>query len=256
MGYVDLHCHLLPNLDDGSPSMAASLELARDAVADGVSHALVTPHHLNRRYVNHKETVMQSTSDFQAALNEAGIDLTVFPGQEVHLSNKILAALDQDDILFADEGGRYMLLELPSNEVPHYTKSMIYQLQSRGITPVIVHPERNNELVAHPERLADLLELGCLSQITASSYLGTFGKDVERAARLMVNAGQGTVMASDAHVMEKRDYELGAAMRRLAKDFGRKVAGDYQQNAKDILNGDPVRMTWEPIKQKKRFWLF
>lgn len=256
MGYVDLHCHLLPNVDDGSPSMEASLQLARGAVADGVSHALLTPHHLNRRYVNHKEAVIQATNEFQEALDNAGIDLTVFPGQEVHLSNKILSALDQDDILFADESDRYMLLELPSNEVPHYTQSMIYQLQSRGITPVIVHPERNNELVAHPERPADLLKLGCLSQITASSYLGTFGKDVQHAARLMVNAGQGTVMASDAHVMEKRNYELGAAMRQLAKDLGSQVDEEYQQNAKDILNGDIVRMSWEPIKLKKRFWLF
>ncbi len=255
MGYVDLHCHLLPGVDDGSPSMEASLKLAAEAVHNGVSHALVTPHHLNREYVNHKAAIVQATQEFQTALNERGINLTVFPGQEVHLSDQILPALDNDDLLFADESNRYLLLELPSGEVPTYALQLVDQLRNRQIIPVIVHPERNQGMIKHPEKLAEFLEHGCLSQITASSYLGTFGKTVQKTAEMFVKAGQGTVLASDAHVLAKRDYELAQAYRKLAKQMGKKVATQYQQNAKDIINGDDVWMQWQPVK-KKLFGLF
>ncbi len=110
MGLIDLHCHLLPGLDDGSPSMETSLKLAQEAVADGVSHCLLTPHHLNGHYVNHKQDVIRATVAFQEALEEAQIPLTVFPGQEVRVSDRVLPALEADDLLYVDEEGRYLLL--------------------------------------------------------------------------------------------------------------------------------------------------
>ena len=102
MGLIDLHCHLLPGIDDGSPDMATSLKLADDAVNDGVSHAVVTPHHLNGRYVNHKADVIKATDEFQKALKEANIPLTVFAGQEVRVSGRVIPAYDEDDLLFCD----------------------------------------------------------------------------------------------------------------------------------------------------------
>ena len=126
------------------------MKLAQDAVADGMTHALCTPHTLNGRYTNHKQDVIKLTEEFQDRLDQAGIPLIVFPGQEVRLSGGLIEASDNDDILFCDEDGQYMLLELPSNEVPHYTKNMVYELTSRGITPIIVHPERNREILADP----------------------------------------------------------------------------------------------------------
>ena len=110
MGLIDLHCHLLPGLDDGSPDLETSLKLAQDAVNDGVSHAVVTPHHLNGRYVNHKQDVLKAATAFQAALKDANIPLTIFAGQEVRLSDRIIPALEADDILFTDADGKYMLL--------------------------------------------------------------------------------------------------------------------------------------------------
>lgn len=258
MVMVDLHCHLLPGIDDGSKNMDISLRLAREATENGVTHALLTPHHMNGRYVNHKQDVIRRTKEFQEQLKAHNIPLTVFPGQEVRINGQLLDALDKDDILFADTAGKYMMLEFPDDDVPNYTSRMIFDIQQCGITPVIVHPERNTKIMAEPDQIYQLLEKGCLSQITASSYVGTFGKKVENFSRQLIEAGQGYVFASDAHDLPGRKYEMRQAFHKLRHEFGQELADQYQQNARSIINGENVPLNnLQPIKKKKKhFWLF
>lgn len=258
MVMVDLHCHLLPGIDDGSKSMEISLRLAQEATENGVTHALLTPHHMNGRYVNHKPDVIQRTREFQEQLNAHNIPLTVFPGQEVRINGQLLEALDKDDILFADTGNKYLMLEFPDNDVPHYTDQMIFDLQQRGIVPVIVHPERNAKIMAQPDLIYQLLEKGCLSQITASSYVGTFGKKVELFSRQLIEAGQGYVFASDAHDLPGRKYEMRQAFDKLQHEFDVELVNRYKQNARLIINGENVLLNdLQTIQTKKKhFWLF
>lgn len=183
--------------------------------------------------------------------------MTVFPGQEVRINGRLLTALDEDDILFADESNRYLMLEFPNDSVPHYTGQMIFQLQQRGITPVIVHPERNTAIIEHPELLTDLLKKGCLSQITASSYVGTFGKKVADFSKRLISHGHGYVFASDAHDLPGRKYEMQEAFKQLNREFNSELADKYQQNARRIINGDDVPLNEiREIKKKKWFGLF
>lgn len=258
MVMVDLHCHLLPGIDDGSKSMEISLRLAREATENGITHALLTPHHMNGRYVNHKQDVIRRTKEFQKQINTHNIPLTVFPGQEVRINGQLLEALDRDDILFADTGNRYLMLEFPDDDVPHYTSQMIFDLQQRGIVPVIVHPERNTKIMAQPELIYQLLENGCLSQITASSYVGTFGKKVENFSRQLIAAGQGYIFASDAHNLPGRKYEMRQAFDKLRREFDVGLVDRYQHNARLIINGENVPLNDLRTVQikKKRFWLF
>lgn len=257
MVMVDLHCHLLPGVDDGSKSMAISLRLAKEATEKGVTHALLTPHHMNGRYVNHKQDVIRRTKEFQEQLRSHDIPLTVFPGQEVRINGQLLKALDEDDILFADTGNRYLMLEFPDDDVPHYTNQMIFDLQQRGVTPVIVHPERNTKIMTQPDLLYQLLGKGCLSQITASSYVGTFGKKVENFSRQLIEAGQGYVFASDAHDLPGRKYEMGQAFDKLQHEFGQELVNQYQQNARSIINGESIPINEiKKLKRKRKFWLF
>ncbi|KRM60976.1 tyrosine-phosphatase protein [Paucilactobacillus vaccinostercus DSM 20634] len=256
---IDLHCHLLPGVDDGSANMAISLQLAKEAVENGVTYALLTPHHMNGVYTNHKADVLAQTEAFQQQLDEHQIGLTVFPGQEVRINGDLLDALDQDDILFADEDNQYLMLEFPDDDVPTYTTEMIFQLQQRGVIPVIVHPERNTRIMKHPDILYELLEKGCLSQITASSYVGTFGEKVEKFSRQLIETGQGYLFASDAHHLPGRKYEMREAFEKLTTEFGAELAQQYEDNAKAIINGEFVPMNQIrqiELKKKKRFHLF
>lgn len=256
MVLVDIHAHILPNIDDGSPTLAASLDLARAAVADGITHALMTPHHLNGRYVNHKQDVIKLTDEFQAKLKQEEIPLTVFPSQEVRLSSDIPEALEEDDILFCDEEGKYMLLEMPSEDVPLYAKDMTYRLLGMGIIPIIVHPERNAKILDHPEVLQEFLEQGCLTQVTASSYVGVFGKRVADFSERLVVAGQVATFASDVHTLTKRESKMIAAYEKLAKQMGNDTVKQYQSAAQSIVNGENISLDWQPFRRKKRFWIF
>lgn len=237
--------------------MTISLRLAREATKNGVTHALLTPHQMNGRYVNHKQDVIRRTKEFQKQLKNHNIPLMVFPGQEVRINGQLLTALDEDDILFADTGNRYLMLEFPDDDVSHYMNQMIFDLQQRGITPVIVHPERNTKIMDQPELLYQLLEKGCLSQITASSYVGAFGKKVENFSRQFMESGQGYVFASDAHNLPGRKYEMRQAFEKLSQELGGELVEQYQNNARDIINGANVPLNeTRKIKKKKRFWLF
>lgn len=256
MTLVDIHCHILPGIDDGSKDWETSIKLAHAAVKDGITHAVVTPHTLNGRYLNHKKDVIKLTAEYQKRLKDENIPLTVFPGQEVRISGDLPQALDDNDILFLDEDGRYMLLEFPSDDVPSYAKNMIFKIMQRGITPIIVHPERNSRILKEPVILQELIEQGCLVQITASSYIGTFGKDIEEMSRKFIEAGQCSCFASDAHDLPKRQYEYSEALEKLSNEFGQGVAQEYRDNAQALVNGDNVQMNWRPLKKKKRFWIF
>ncbi|MCT3551744.1 tyrosine-protein phosphatase [Lentilactobacillus buchneri] len=237
---IDLHCHLLPGVDDGSKSMDISLKLANDAVGDGIDYALLTPHHMNGVYLNHKKGVIQQTQEFQVELDRHKIPLKVFPGQEVRINGDLLTALDQDDILFADESGRYLMLEFPDDDVPSYTSNMVYELMQREIIPVIVHPERNTKIMKQPNLLYELLSRGCLSQITAGSYVGIFGKKVEKFSEHLIESGQVYIFASDAHDLPGRKYEMTNAFKKLKKEFGLEYVSHFNENAKKIINGDDI----------------
>ena len=106
---IDIHCHLLPGIDDGSENLDVSLQMARDAVTDGITHALMTPHHMNGHYINHAEDVVDLTNWFQSELDKNNIPLTVFPSQEVRINGNLMSLLDNNDILTTDEQGQYIL---------------------------------------------------------------------------------------------------------------------------------------------------
>ena len=256
MVLVDVHCHILPGVDDGAKDWQTSIKLAKEAVADGVTHAVCTPHMLNGKYINHKKDVIRLTENFQDMLDDAKIPLTVFPGQEVRISGDLPKALDNDDILFLDEDGQYMLLEFPSDDVPAYTRDMVFKLMQRGITPVVVHPERNNKILEEPTILQELIEQGCLVQITASSYVGTFGKKIEEMSRKFIEAGQCACFASDAHDLPKRQYQYSEALKKLSKEFGSELAQQYQDNARAFVNCVNVQLHFHTLCKQKNICLF
>ncbi|WP_155286598.1 tyrosine-protein phosphatase [Lacticaseibacillus zhaodongensis] len=247
---IDIHCHLLPGIDDGSKDMATSLQLARDAVADGITHALMTPHHMSREYTNHPDDVIALTDQFQAELDAHDIPLHVYPCQEVHITGGLIAAIDAGDTLTCDEDQHYILLEFPHTDVPTYAEDMFFQVQQRGLIPIIVHPERNEYFMKHPDTLYDFIQRGALSQVTASSYVGTFGKGVAQFASDILTAGLAQVFASDAHHLPNRQYEMSAAFKQLTKQFGADYADLFQENAKAIINGTAVkRLHEQPVKK-------
>lgn len=250
---IDLHSHLLPDIDDGSASMRASLRMAREAVAEGIDVMLMTPHHMNGQYDNSKADVVALTENFQSMLDQEGIPLQVFPSQEVRINGELIEALAADEILFADEGNRFLLLEFPDDDVPTYSTDMIFNLMQRGITVQIAHPERNTKLMAQPEILYQFVERGAIAQITASSYVGVFGKKVQRFAEAIVSHNLGHVFVSDVHDLPNRTYNMQAAFDKLRKKQGAEVSDLFALNSEAIIDGRPIqRLLPAPIVKR---WL-
>ena len=257
MALVDLHSHILPGVDDGYPDMEHSLVLARVAVDDGITHMLLTPHHMDGKYINHKKDVIRKTNEFQQKLIENGIPLKVFPGQEVHVNDRLIEAIDNDDILFADESNHYLMLELPHTHVPDYfMKNIFPELKSRGIVPIIVHPERNQEIQRTPDLLYNMVDEGCLTQLTASSYLDIFGKEVTEFTQKIIDANLGFTFSSDAHNLKGRKTRMTKAYAKLYGVSERK-ANQYWENGKMILNGEEINsQSIKKIKKRFSFWGF
>ncbi|QEA50373.1 tyrosine-protein phosphatase [Leuconostoc lactis] len=250
---IDLHSHLLPDIDDGSASMRASLRMAREAVAEGIDAMLMTPHHMNGQYNNPKADVVALTENFQSMLDQEGVPLQVFPSQEVRINGELLEALTADEILFADEGNRFLLLEFPDDDVPTYSADMIFNLMQRGITVQIAHPERNAKLMAQPEILYQLVERGAIAQITASSYVGAFGKKVQKFTEAIVSHNLGHVFVSDVHDLPNRTYNMQAAFDKLRKKQGAGISDLFALNAEAIIDGRPIqRLLPSPIVKR---WL-
>lgn len=256
---IDLHSHLIPGVDDGAKTIEQSIELASQAVDEGVEHMVLTPHHRNGKYINYKADVLEAENTLQEAYKQANVNLKVYASQEIRLTDKFLDDLYNGELLSLDAAGNYYLIEFPSDRVPSNAKQVLQELIDDGITPVIAHPERNHELSSNLNLLYELVHMGCLTQITTSSYSGYYSETLVANSQQMIQHNLTHILASDVHHMKHRPMNVQVAFKRLEKEYGQEAAQYIKDNARDIFNGDPVikRKPIEPEKpRKKRFGLF
>ena len=206
----DLHCHLLPGIDDGPADLETSLAMARLAVANGITHAVLTPHIHPERYSNSRASVTHAAAVFRADLAAADIPLQIGIAGEVRLSAEILAWVEESAIPFLGEwqGDKVMLLELPHGHVPPGSDKLAAWLLERHIRPMIAHPERNKGIMRDRAQLEPFLDMGCLIQLTAGSVAGQFGAPAQQCAEALLSEGVVTILASDAHNLKVRVPDL------------------------------------------------
>lgn len=211
MPVVDMHCHILPGIDDGARTWADSLAMAQAAVRAGVTHLVATPHYIEGTYRNPRATVLALVAELRERLAEAGIPLEVFPGAEAHISPDLPARVKAGEVTTLNDGGRYLLVELPYIEVPSWAEDVLFQLQVQGVTPIIAHPERNRGLQKDPGLLYRWVERGALAQVDAASLSGGYGESARRAAGLMLDHRLAQVAGSDAHAPRQAGHFTAVA---------------------------------------------
>lgn len=219
---IDIHCHLLPGIDDGPADMAAALALARACLRDGITHAVATPHVFPGRFENRRSSIASAFEAFRQALADADIQLSVSWAGEVRLTPEALELLSLDELplLCAEPGRRTLLLEMPDGQVPLGSERFVAHLLAHDVRPVLVHPERNRALMDRPERLADFVAQGCAVQITAGSLVGRFGSRAQATAERMLQAGCVDAVASDAHNLSGRRPQMREAAHWLQREYG------------------------------------
>ncbi len=199
---IDIHSHILPDVDDGARTLDEALEMARIAAADGIQQMCCTPHMFNGISDNPEPAeILDRVNVFQEAIGAEG--LRVLPGNEVHVSHEIAeqAATNRVTKLNAKN---YMLVEFPSMTVPIGVEELFYRLQVNGVRPILVHPERNSQLQARPSLVAGFVERGVYVQVTAMSVTGEFGPAAKACAESLLRHNCVHFLATDAHRTERR----------------------------------------------------
>lgn len=215
---IDLHIHILPDLDDGPQSIDESLAMARQAVADGIKAVVVTPHVMPGVYNNDRQSIFNAVAEFQNQLTKAGIPLEVYPGAEYMLDPSLPRSFRNGQVLTLNDGGRYMLIELPLNSIPIYAGQVLIELAQHGVTPIIAHAERNSELLNEPDKLISFIDQGALCQCNAGSLTGLFGRHVQHLANYYLQQGLYHFIASDAHGTSHRAPVL-AKVHNMLEDY-------------------------------------
>lgn len=253
---IDLHCHILPEIDDGPKSLVDAISMALAAESTGITHIFATPHHLNERYENTKHEILQQVEIFNRLLRQENIEILIHPGQELRIHHELLSLLEKDEILTLDNLGKYLLLEIPPFQIPTYTKDIVYELLLKGITPIIVHPEKNITFIEKPNLLFDLVHEGALTQVTSGSITGEFGKRAKTFSEEMIEHHLVHFIATDAHNLHKRRFTLKEAYEEITRKFGCQQTDYLRNNAEMLLLQQSLHIQQPKQIRKRLFGIF
>lgn len=254
---IDIHNHILVDVDDGPKTKEDAINLITQAKNEGITSIVATPHHLHTRYNNPINDVKSKVNELLSfeEIKQLGID--IYYGQEIRITDQILPDIKNGNITGINNS-RYLLIELPSNEVPHYTQNLMNELQVLGYTPIIVHPERNRAIAQNLDLLFELINGGALSQITSTSLNGNMGKNVKKVTLQMMDNNLIHFIASDAHSVNERPFLMQTLLNNKSLKNYRDKIRELIENANLIVKDKKVtkQIPTQNYKHKKRFGIF
>lgn len=239
---IDIHSHILPDLDDGSKSWDMTLEMCRLAVQDGITHIVATPH-ADDTYAYSRDRVQELVEELRTKVRG---QLAFSVGCDFHLSFENVEDAISHPERYTIASGQYLLVELSDYGIPPQVGDALLRLRDAGLTPIITHPERNGILQKRPERVLEWVDAECLVQVTASAITGYWGDVSQRIAMWLIQQDAVHVLASDAHDDKYRKPILSEAVHFVSIRFGAEVARALvQDNPLAIVNGQtlPARRT-------------
>jgi len=253
---IDLHCHLLPGIDDGATSWDHSLAMARLAAADGITDILATPHITPGVYDNTTATVAPLVAALVERLRVEQIPLRVHVGADVRIDTDLVERIERGEIPVVGKETRYLVAELPAQMIPPNVPRLLYELQLRRIVAIITHPERNAVFQRDLDLLAEMVSAGSLAQVTAGSLTGEFGPVARRTAVKMLGRQLIHIIATDGHGVEARRPILSAGVAQAATVVGEEAARDMVTTTPQaILSGTPVSLP-DPLESKSALSFF
>ena len=255
---VDLHCHILPALDDGAATMEEAVAMAESAIADGVTHVVATPHSSNEYHFDFAR-VRELRDEVQARVGDR---LKIAIGCDFHLNPENLESLRKNARQYCINQHHYLLLEFNEFSIPPSLDQTLHEIQLAGVQPIITHPERNGILRARPERLKKWVHLGCFAQVTGGALTGNFGAGAQQDALRWIGDGLIHFVASDAHNTRTRPLRLQPAYDVVVDRFGQeKARALFQDNPLAAFEGRELPHIPEaeeelPPRRRKRFFFF
>lgn len=261
---IDIHSHILPGLDDGAKNMDETLSIARQLYKSGFRTLIATPHVLEDNYLA-PEDILSATELVRQRVAEAGIELEILPGAENYIFPDMAKWAGDGKLMTLGNAGKYILLELPMLEIPRYTDKVFFELQVKGLTIVLAHPERNKGLGEEPERLVEWAGRGVLFQLDLRSLAGRYGPQAKHLAEIMLRSNLIHFVGSDAHRVSRSELTYPDALQSVKRFAG---GGQFQEltllNPQKVLSGGDIQGRGEyslnesvekPGKQRLWNWL-
>ncbi|MCG8586555.1 MAG: hypothetical protein MI757_17770 [Pirellulales bacterium] len=250
--FVDIHCHLLPGIDDGAKDWRDTLEMARMAAADGFDTIVTTPHQLGNWAQNTGDDIRHLTAQVQNVLREQKIPIKLLAGGDVRIEPDMIEQIRRGEVMTLADHGRHVLLELP-HELYVPLDRLLKDLRAAGLVGILSHPERNQGILAKPEVLEPLVRAGCLMQVTAGSLAGSFGPDIMKFAEWMVGEGLVHFLATDAHSPRSRRPMMSRAFYAACDLVGERYAIEMcSDNPARVAAGTDVQPGVRPVRRARR----
>jgi protein-tyrosine phosphatase len=238
---IDLHCHILPGVDDGARTIEDSVAMARMAAAAGTKTICATPHMLHPQFHVPGDVARAKLAEVRAAVAAASIPIEIVLAGEIHWSTDVEAGLASGELIPYCKDRCYILFELPMSHVPAATREVMWKFQLAGIFPVLAHPERNADFERNPDLIHEYRDAGIPCQITAMSLAGDFGRRARKVSERWLEEGAIDLLASDGHSARGRPPTLDAAARIVRKTAGETVEDWVTREVpRRILAGEPV----------------
>lgn len=216
---IDIHCHIMPGVDDGSPDTETSMEMLRIASRNDITHMILTPHHKPMHHNVSPEHNKVYCKRLMEQANKAGIDIQLFSGNEIYYSDETQRELEDGRICTMADS-EYVLVEFhPTNPYKAIHNAM-YQVQAAGFIPIVAHVERYSDIVSHSRYVSELVEMGCYIQINASSVMGKYGFGISHFTKKLLKERLVHFVATDAHDTKGRSPQLSECRGYVARKFG------------------------------------
>jgi protein-tyrosine phosphatase len=251
---IDIHHHCLPAVDDGPREWAEALEMCAIAAEEGIETIVATPHVLRGRWPTFPPKELEQR--IEELRQKSGQRPRLLLGSEYFFGHDMLEVLRSAKSIIPLAGSRYVLIELPANNIPPLFDQPLYRAQLEGWIPILAHPERNRVLQERPDLLASLIHHGLRAQITITSLTGGFGAGAQRAAETFLRCGLVHFVATDAHGATRRSPRIGPSVEALHELVGESVAGALmRENPRAVVENLPLPYVPEPLEQRSNGFL-
>lgn len=251
---IDIHSHIIPGIDDGSKSMEMTLEMLRNAEKSGTKKIVATPHYLMEYGESTITEVKDHVQKINSIVNDEGINIEVYAGQEVYFTHKMINDYLEGNIGTINDS-RYMLIELSMRSQEQDVFDTLYELQVRNIIPIIAHPERYKYIINKPSTINNFINEGYLFQMNAGSLQGIFGESIRKTAEILVSNGIYNFIGSDAHNTTSRSVGISDAVD-LA-DVKNKISSElFRESSRRLILNEDIEFCGQKIKEKKSIFSF
>lgn len=250
---IDIHCHILPCIDDGSKSIDETLEMARIAVDEGIHHIIATPHYIQYSDYLNKQQVQKLVDEVNDVLKKENIALSLSIGQEIYLTPDLPKLVQSGEVSTLNDG-QYILIEFPMNDIPLYAEDIFYELRLMGLTPILAHPERYPMVMEDPNLLLKFLKLGVLCQVNMGSIRGFFGERVQKTVMTLIEHDMVHFVATDAHTPRNRAPKMKKALEEITRLDGEKARKLFIENPLKVYNNELIETVPPREVQKLGFF--